>query len=85
MIWNVIDDRKRSYRWARVDAVVEDVAHDNCCVDADQAESDPETSVLCEARTVLSLHEAILWAESMPGRVTLYLYDQDTLHGDGVE
>ena len=42
MIWNIIDNRRRPYRWREVNAIVEAVEHDNSCPDADQApESDP--------------------------------------------
>jgi hypothetical protein len=78
MIWNIIDGRARRYRWAKINAVIEDVAHDNACADSDQAEVEDETSVLFDERRGISLHEAVVWAESQPGRVTLYLYDQGT-------
>jgi len=76
LIWNIVDRRAREYRWAKVNAVIEDVAHDNSCADADQAETDMETSVTYEERRSISLHEAVRWAEDQPGRVTLYLYDE---------
>jgi hypothetical protein len=81
MIWNVIDGRARRYRWAIINAVIEDVSHDNSCADSDQAETDLRTTVTYDERRGVTLHDAILWAESQPGRVTLYLYDE----GAGIE
>jgi hypothetical protein len=78
MIWNVIDRRARPYRWRRINAIVEDVAHDNSCEDADQAPDDPE-SVTYDQREGISVEEAIAWAHQLAGRVTLFLYDE----GDG--
>ena len=78
MIWNVIDERKQRYRWLSVDAVIEDVAHDNSCDDADQAGPDTR-SVVYEDRRGISVHDAVTWAEAQPGRVTLYLLDHGSL------
>lgn len=80
MIWNVIDERKRPYRWKRINAFIEDVAHDNSCADADQAQTDLKTTVTYEEKLGVSLHEAIVWAEAQAGRVTLYICDE----GDGM-
>lgn len=77
MIWNIVDHRERQYRWAKINAVIEDIVHDNACADSDQAEKDPRTYGLCEDRRGVSLHEAIVWAESQSARVTLYLYDEE--------
>lgn len=80
MLWNIIDNRKRRYRWREVNAIVEAIEHDNSCEDADQAPaSDPSVYVLCESLEAVSVAEAVKWAESQPCPVTLYLYDL----GDG--
>lgn len=80
MLWNIIDNRTRRYRWREVNAIVEATEHDNSCEDADQAPaSDPSVYVLCESLEAVSVAEAVQWAESLPCPVTLYLYDL----GDG--
>jgi hypothetical protein len=38
MLWNIIDRRKRPYRWKSVTAIIEPVYHDNSIADADEAE-----------------------------------------------
>lgn len=76
MLWNIIDNRKRRYRWREVNAIVEAIEHDNSCKDADQAsESDPAITVDYAALEAVSVSEAVKWAESQPCPVTLYLYD----------
>lgn len=81
MIWNIIDNRKRKYRWREVNAIVEATEHDNSCQDADQApESDVMMVVDYEALEAVSVEEAIKWADGQPCPVTLYLYDL----GDGL-
>ncbi len=37
MIWNIVDNRTRTYRWKTINAIVEAVEHDNSCQDSDQA------------------------------------------------
>ena len=77
MLWNIVDDRTRRYRWKSVNAIVEAVEHDNSCPDADQApESDPSVSVDYDALEAVSVNEAIKWATEQPCPVTLFLYDQ---------
>ena len=79
MIANIIDHRKRPHRWKRVQAIIEDVEHDNCVNDADQAEpTDPSKSILCDMRDGLSITQAIEWASAVDCPVTLYLYDEGT-------
>jgi hypothetical protein len=77
MIWNIVDNRKRRYRWQVVNAIVEAVEHDNSCPDADQApDSDPSVVVDYAALEAVSINEAIRWAMDQPCPVTLYLYDE---------
>jgi hypothetical protein len=77
MLWNIIDNRERRYRWKIVNAIVEAVEHDNSCADADQApESDPSKVVLYDALEAVSVNEAITWAMEQSCPVTLYLYDE---------
>lgn len=76
MLWNIIDNRKRPYRWREVNAIVEPTARDNSCKDADQAPgSDAMAALDCEARKGVSVARAVEWAQSQPYPVTLYLYD----------
>ena len=77
MIWNIVDNRQRRYRWKVVNAIVEAVEHDNSCRDADQApESHPLVTVDYAALEAVSVNEAIRWAMDQPCPVTLYLYDE---------
>jgi len=75
MIWNIIDERKRKYRWLEINAVIEDAYHDNTCEDSDQV-PDTVDGTLCDQRKNILLHDAVIWAENAPGMVTLYLYDK---------
>ncbi|QYO77572.1 hypothetical protein [Devosia salina] len=79
MLTNIIDHRRRPYRWAAITAIVEATSHDNSVPDADQATRGEHDTVYDEM-PVGSLAEAIAWADSFPGQTTLYLYDL----GDGV-
>lgn len=79
MIWNIVDHRKREYRWLEVNAVIEDTSADNCCDDTDHME-DQDYLVTYEEKRNILLHDAISWAENSKGKVTLFLYDK----GDGI-
>lgn len=77
MIRNLIDRRKRPYRWKRINAIIEATEHDNTCTDADEApESDPMVVVDHDHREGLSIEEAVTWAHQVRCHVTLYLYDE---------
>lgn len=77
MIWNIIDRRKRPYRWKRVNAIIEAVESDNSCSDSDQAaRADAMEAIDYEERERLSVAEAIKWANEQHCSVTLYLYDE---------
>ncbi len=76
MIWNVVDERERRYRWKRVNAVIEPTWQDNACADSDQADKDFSPNP-CEARKGVSVADAIAWANGKLHPVTLYLYDAD--------
>ncbi len=76
MLWNIIDNRTRPYRWREVNAIVEAVEYDNSCADADQAPaSDPAITVDYDALEAVSVQKAIAWANGQLCPVTLYLYD----------
>jgi hypothetical protein len=75
MIWNIIDSRKRPYRWKRINAIVEATSHDNSKSDSDQAQDGPD-DIVYDQREGISLADAIAWANGLPGGVTLFLYDE---------
>jgi len=75
MILNIIDRRKRLYLWKRINAVAEATSHDNSKSDGDQVEAVAEDITYSE-RKGISLAGAIMWANGLPGGVTLYLYDE---------
>jgi len=75
MIWNIVDNRKRKYRWLEINAVIEDTFHDNSCEDSDQAAEAIDGTTYDQRKNIL-LHDAIVWAERASGQVTLYLYDK---------
>ena len=75
MIWNVVDHRRRRFRWRKVNAVVEATSHDNRVADGDQVEPAANDEVY-DARIGVSIAEAVAWAQQFPGPVTLYLYDE---------
>lgn len=76
MIANVIDRRKREYRWKCINAIAEAVWHDNNCKDADFADPNPQYDLDYDQRENISLNEAVEWASALKSEVTLYLYDQ---------
>jgi hypothetical protein len=75
-ITNVIDRRKRPYRFLKINAVIEPTRHDNRCKDADQAAGEDQWMGYDE-REHISLSEAVEWAASVPDEITLFLYDED--------
>jgi hypothetical protein len=82
MIANVVDRRRRPYRWQKVNAIVEATWHDNSVADSDQASraASEDDKVDYDQLEDVPLSEAIAWTQGMPGQVTLYLYD----FGDGI-
>lgn len=76
MILNVIDKRKKRYRWKRVNAIIESAWHDNGVEDADQAERRDDVEIAYDANESISVAEAIDWASSKEDGVTLFLYDE---------
>jgi len=77
MLWNIVDRRRRRFRWKTVNAVIESVEQDNACADSDQAPpSDPQLTVLYDALEAVSVNEAVIWAMDQACPVTLYLYDE---------
>ena len=77
MLCNVIDSRKRPYRWAKINAIIEATWHDNTVSDSDPTPPpSPEDEITYDQRENISLSEAIIWANSQPCPVTLFLYDE---------
>jgi hypothetical protein len=75
MISNIIDHRKRPYRWKQITAIIEPTYHDNSVEDSDEAEIPEPGFILYDERAVISVADAIAWATSLPFAATLYLYD----------
>ncbi len=80
MILNIVDRRKRNYRWQTVNAVLENTHQDNEASDSDQAREDCESQLIYDGRRNISVREAIPWGMAEKAEVTLYLYDE----GDGI-
>lgn len=85
MLTNIIDHRKRPYRFKNINAIIEPTRHDNRVKDADQADG-RDAWIGYGEREHISVSAAIDWAESHEDSVTLYLYDEDSglyvTHGD---
>jgi hypothetical protein len=77
MIVNILDRRKRPYRWKRVDAIIEPTWHDNACLDSDHAEVDKREPSY-DARKGISLADAVTWADAAAIDVTLFIYDDNS-------
>jgi hypothetical protein len=75
MIFNIVDRRKRIYRWERVDVIVERTWHDNSWSDGDRAPQDHREPSFA-AQKGISLADAVAWASSFAVPLTLYLYDE---------
>jgi len=75
-ILNIIDRRKRPYRFEKVNAVIEPTRHDNRCKDADHA-GGKDNWMGYDEREHIALSEAIEWAATTADELTLYLYDED--------
>jgi hypothetical protein len=77
MITNIIDKRKRRYRFLKINAVVEAAWHDNAAKDSDRAPSCENDGPAYEEREHIALSEAVTWASAFAEPVTLFLYDED--------
>ena len=75
MIFNIIDRRKRRYRWKQITAIAEPTYHDNLVADSDETEVPEPGFFACDEKAVISVADAIAWATSLAFPVTLYLYD----------
>ena len=76
MIANIVDHRVHRYRWRKVRVIAEATWHDNSVADSDQAAPDQDSVDYDEVNGV-SFGEAIAWGQSLPGFVTLFVYDDD--------
>jgi hypothetical protein len=74
---NIVDRRKRPYRFLKVNAVIEPTRHDNRVKDADQAHG-KDAWIGYDEREHVSISAAVEWAVGFPDDVTLYLYDEDS-------
>ena len=79
MISNIIDRRKRPYRWKRVNAIIEATSNDWSVEDSDLQEPGPDDVVFADRKNI-SVEEAVAWASAERSCVTLYLYNE----GDGI-
>jgi hypothetical protein len=80
MLTNVIDRRKRPYRFKKLNAVIEPTRHDNRCKDADRAKPNRKQDAAWmgyDEKEHVSLSEAAQWAMAHKDSLTLYLYDHD--------
>lgn len=75
-ILNIIDHRKRPYRFLKINAVIEPTRHDNRVKDADQAGGE-DAWMGYDEREHITLNDALAWAATTPDEVTLFLYDED--------
>jgi hypothetical protein len=78
-ITNIIDNRKRQYRYLHCDVVIEPTCHDNSCEDSDQSELQELWPMGYADKPNCTLTEAIAWAQSFPGENTLFIYDAGTI------
>jgi hypothetical protein len=74
-ITNIIDRRRRRYRFNAVYAIVEPAWYKNGA-DADQAERPESDSFTYDERSNISVADAIQWANSFRSQVTLFLCDR---------
>lgn len=75
-ILNIIDRRKRPYRFKKINAIIEPTRHDNRCEDSDRAEG-ADNWMGYDEREHISLSSAMEWAMTHADELTLYLYDED--------
>ena len=75
-IVNIIDRRKRGYRFMKVNAIVEAAWHCNGAMDADQIDG-PDQGPAYVHKEHVNLADAITWAGQFPGPVVLFIYDED--------
>jgi hypothetical protein len=81
MISNIIDRRRRQYRWKKITAIIEPTYHDNSVDDSDETEVPEPGFIVYDERPVISVPDAVAWASSLPFAAALYLYDL----GDGIK
>lgn len=75
-IINIIDGRKRRYRFLKINAVIEAAWHDNSVKDSDRSDSvlgGPDYDELEH----ITFAAALAWGNSFEAPVTLFVYDED--------
>lgn len=83
MLTNIIDRRKHTYRFAKVNAVVEPTCHDNSLADSDKVEPG-YAGIGYDEREHVTVAAAVAWANSFTEPTTLFLYDEnDGIYGNG--
>ncbi len=78
-ITNIIDRRKRPYRFKSINAIIEPTRHDNLVKDSDIAKPNPKLDkswMGYDEKEHISVAAAISWASSHKDDLTLYLYDK---------
>lgn len=81
MIGNIVDNRIKQYRWARITVILEPTWHDNRCVNSDQAEKGEDEGMGYQEYPDIALSDAMVAAYALPYMVTVYLYDL----GEGIK
>lgn len=80
MLTNIVDRRKRPYRFMKINAVIEPARHDNSVKDSDKAKPSRKMDkawIGYDEKEHVSLADALMWATNHKDEVTLYLYDQN--------
>lgn len=75
MIANIIDNRKRRYRWKKINAIIEPTYHDIDIDDADEIDDPGLDAPVYDRRIAISVADAIAWATEIDCPVTLFLHD----------
>ncbi len=83
MILNIIDRRKKPYRYRQITAIFEPTCHDNSCKDSDQTEGEESlyNGIGYHEIEKCSLATAISYAKDSNSHLTVYLYDL----GEGIK
>lgn len=75
---NIVDHRKKPYRFKKINAVIEATWHDNKVKDSDFiVKNEDDEGPTYEESEHTTLADAVLWAQSFTAPVTLYIYDED--------
>lgn len=80
MLANIIDNRKRKYRFKKVNVVIEATWHDNSCKDSDHVRKprNGKDGPDYDQMEHVTIAEGIMRADKYKNPVTLSLYDHDS-------